>query len=109
MAGPGQTKPGGRKGHATGKIWYQSKEGGEASHQPEHSILPSNREVHGIPMIASRSTRDMGRNVERAGPAWTNKKHQVLVAQIQQEHGVSPCRISHTPPLIRDILERGLQ
>ena len=83
MAGPGRTDPGGHEGHATGGIRDQIKEGGEASHQPDHIIRPSARAVHGLPAIASRRTGEMGRKVERAGPARTNKKHQVLVAQIR--------------------------
>ena len=53
MAGPGLTNPGGHKGHATGGIWDQNKEGGEASHQPEHGIRPSAWAVHILPAIAS--------------------------------------------------------
>ena len=51
----------------------------------------------------------MGANVERAGSAGINKKHQVLVAQIRRGNGVSPRSVPHAPPLIHAIPEGGLQ
>ena len=72
MAGPGRTDFGGHKGHATGVIRDQSKEGGEAVHQPEHGIWPSTWAVQGLPAIASQKTGEMRTNVERAGSAGIN-------------------------------------
>ena len=109
MAGPGRTKPGGHKGHVIGRIRDQRKEGGEAAHQPDHSILSSAWAVHGLPAIASRRPGEMVANVKRAGFAGINKKNQVLVTQIQRGHGVSPRNVPHAPPSIHAITAGGLQ
>ena len=109
MAGPGRTKPGDHKGHATGGILDQSKEGGETAHQPEHGIRPSARAVDGLPAVASRRPGEMGTNVKRAGSAGINKKHQVLVTQIRRGHKVSPGIVPHTPPSINAIPAGGLK
>ena len=73
MAGPSRTEPGGHKGHATGGIRDQSKEGGEAAHQPEHVIRPGARAMHRLPAIAPRRPGEVGTNVEQAGSAGTDK------------------------------------
>ena len=103
MARPGQTEPGGHEYNPTGGIKDQKKEGGESAHQPEHSIQPSARAVHRQAVIASRSTGEMGTNIEQAGSSGINKNHQVLVAQIRREHGVSPRSVPHAPPSIHYI------
>ena len=109
MAGPVRTEPGGHKVHATSRIRDQSKEVGDAVHQPEHGIWPGSRAVHRLPVIAPRNTGEMVANVERARSAGINKKHQVLVTKIQRGHRVSPRIVPHAPLLIRAIPAGGLQ
>ena len=51
----------------------------------------------------------MGDNVQRAEHAQDTKNCEVLVVQIRQRHGVSPCSVSYTPLLLHAILPVGIQ
>ena len=66
MAGPGRTKRGVHKGHATGGMRDEGEEGGETADQPENSIRTGARAMHGILTIPPRMTGEVGANVERA-------------------------------------------
>ena len=52
MDGPGQTKPGGHKGYATGGIRDEGEEGGENADQPEHGIRPGDWAMYRLSSIA---------------------------------------------------------
>ena len=68
VAGPSRTQSGGYEGHATVRIQDGGEEGGKSPHQPEHVIRPGARAVHGLSVVASQGTGEMGSDVERAEP-----------------------------------------
>ena len=109
MSGPGQTKPDGHEGHATGRIRDEGEEGGETADQPEHGIRPGAWEMYGLLVIAYQRTGEVGANVKRYGSAGTHKKNKVLVAKIRREHGISSRSVSHTPLSLHVVPEGGLQ
>ena len=109
MDRPIRTEPGGHEGHATGGKQDKVKEGGETADQPEHGIRPGSQAMHGLLTIAPRRTGEVGANFERAGSSGTDKKHKVLVAQIQRGHGVSSRSVPHAPPSLHDVPAGGLQ
>ena len=104
MAGPVLIQSSGHKVHAAGGVRDDGEEGGEAPHQSEHDILPSDRSVYGIPAVTSRGIGEMGNDFERAGPDWDTQKRQVLVTQTRQGHSVS-----YDTPSLHTIPEGGLQ